>query len=413
MKPRHTAHRIGYRASCATRRRRSIWLLALSALLLSECFSLSSASAEKRGEAGLYVYMNHPSLKNFDEMYDAALAADYIDGAAISIEWNLVEPNPHVYDWSHLDKWVEKAILLNKKLSLGIIAGHFAPEWLYDPQIGVPRNNFNYNRNPRGVFCSVLAQPSPWHPAYLREYGAMITALSGHLRDMQVAGRPRGAVYDAVRIVKLSGINVTTEELRVAANKPDDGPCKQSDATAIWADAGFTPNRILSAWMKIATDTAQAFPDKTLAVDIIHRGAFPSIDDNGQIYTPSHDAPDDLTVMILNAAVPMFRDRLMVKWNALWQAKAPQEVLDAGHKGAQIGWQMNGFMGVREGSGCIYKPFVARTCETIDDFRAILDNGIAKGGNYIEIQAPNLNPNYAPAFESTHRRMKEALTPGR
>jgi hypothetical protein len=222
---------------------------------------------------------------------------------------------------------------------------------------------------------------------------------------LQGPGLPSGAVYKALRVVKLSGINNTTEELRVDATKPDNGPCQQSDAAAIWAQAGFTPDKVIAAWKTIAEDTAKAFPDKILSVDVIHRGAFPSIDNGGRVVPPTRDAPDDLTEKILNIAVPMYRDRLMVQWDALWQGKPPQEVLDSGAHGARIGWQMNGFMGVWGGSGCVYKPFHTAACNNLADFQSILDNGINYGGRYIEIHAPNANTDFAPAFQAAHSRL--------
>jgi hypothetical protein len=109
---------------------------------------------------------------------------------------------------------------------------------------------------------------------YLREYGKMIAALSEHLRSMQGRGMPPGAVYQAVRVVKLSGIDITTEELKVDTTPRDTGPCHQSDATAIWATAGSTPAKVIAASMTLAADTSRAVPDKLLPVSIIRQRRF-------------------------------------------------------------------------------------------------------------------------------------------
>jgi hypothetical protein len=381
------------------------WWSGLALLAYLAMPSASLAADTSASEAGFYVFMNHVALKNFDDVYTTALSQDYVDGAAIMLEWKAFEPQPDVYDWSDLDRWVEKAVTLHKKLSIGVVGGWFTPDWLYGSGYGVPKNSFNYDRSRRESACTILTLPSFWHPVYLREYGKMMAALSQHLRGLQGPGLPSGAVYKALRVVKLSGINNTTEELRVDATKPDNGPCQQSDAAAIWAQAGFTPDKVIAAWKTIAEDTAKAFPDKILSVDVIHRGAFPSIDNGGRVVPPTRDAPDDLTEKILNIAVPMYRDRLMVQWDALWQGKPPQEVLDSGAHGARIGWQMNGFMGVWGGSGCVYKPFHTAACNNLADFQSILDNGINYGGRYIEIHAPNANTDFAPAFQAAHSRL--------
>lgn len=77
----------------------------------------------------------------------------------------------------------------------------------------------------------------------------------------------------------------------------------------------------------------------------------------------------------------MFGPRFMAKWDGLSQSPIlPGEVLDAGRKGARIGWQMNDFLGVREGGGCIYAPIAIRPCANLGEFKAILEKGMAKGG---------------------------------
>ncbi len=382
-------------------------LLVLLALLAP--LSAEETAPAAGSETGLYLYMPHGYLPNHQAPYSAALSKGFIDGAAIMLEWNRIEPKPEVYDWSDLDKWVRQTVQLHKRLCIGVIAGLFAPDWLYGPGYGVPRNSFRYNRSSVGMACIVMSQPSVWHPVYLREYGKTLTALCRHLHEMPIPGQPAGAAYQALRLIKLSGINNTTEELRVDTTKPDNGPCHQSDAAAIWAADGFAPDKIVSAFMAIAAETAQVFPDKLLSLAIIHRSAFPPIDNNGHIYATSATptpAPDALTERILETAVPVYRERILVQWDALWNGRPPAEVFAAGKRGARIGWQMNGFMGEWGGSGYIYPGWKIGACKTPADFQSILDNGINLGGHYIEVQMGNVNnPAMAPAFQEAHDRV--------
>jgi len=382
--------------------------LACAAIALLLCL-VTTAAADQSSEDGLYIYVRWPYLAYWKDKYEAALDADYVDGASISLEWNRIEPNPGVYDWSSLDPWLKKTVGLNKKLALGVIAGDFAPQWLYGPGFGAARVQFQFNKYTLGAVCATLNQPVFWSPVYLKTYARLLDALANHLRQVAVPGRKADAVYDALRVIKVSGINVTTEELRVPANKPDNGPCKQSDAAALWAAAGYTPAKALAAWATIAKATDRAFPDKILAVDIIHRRAFPPIDDEGRPFELAEKAPDALTAKIIDLGISLFHRRFMVKWDALSQARIlPAEVIDAGRSGAKIGWQMNDFLGVRGGSGCIYAPFAIRACDNLDDFRAIIDNGVAKGGKFIEIQPPNANASFAPAFRRAHSAIQAA-----
>lgn len=321
------------------------------------------------------------------------------------VQWASIEPAPGVFDFSNLDRWLEEAIQSKKKISLGIMAGWFTPAWLYDEDHQVPMNSFNYNRNPQGTaLCTVLQLPSPWNPVFLKEYGQAISALSHHLREFQAPGVPRGAAYDAVRIVKLAGINNTTEELRLNANRADNGPCHQSDAPSIWAAAGFTPRKIESAWATIADNIALAFPDKILSVDIIQAGAFPPIDDSGVIYRPQPRTLDSLTNKILAIGIPRFKGKFAVQWDALSQLPPNPAVLAAGAKGAIVAWQMNQILGPAGGSGCFYENH-RLPCQSIEDFQSILDNGINLGGKFIEIWAPNVDF-YAEIFVKAHNRLK-------
>jgi len=367
--------------------------------------TLAAQTTRGADEAGLYLYLAHPGLANFDALYSAGLTEPYIDGAAIIVQWAQLEPRPEVYDWSILDKWALKTVLLHKQLSVGVSSGLFAPEWIYGAGYRVPKNSFDFNRSGNGISCVVLTQPSFWNPVYLGEYRKMIAAMSEHLRALKGPDIPPGAVYQALRVVKLSGINITTEELKVDTTPPDTGPCHQSDATAIWAEAGFTPAKTVSAFMTLAADTSRAFPEKLLSLSVIHRNAFPPIDDNGHVYS-TIPIPDVLTARILASAIPIYRSRLLVQWNALWQGGPPTEVLAAGKQGARIGWQMNGFRGDWTGSGCIYPGFKIRDCETVADFQSILDNGIDLGGRYIEVQGPSVgNKLWEPAFQAAHDRL--------
>jgi len=364
----------------------------------------SSAATAPPEETGLYLYIGLPDLPKFDPHFCEALSKDFVDGALVDAYWNEIESKPGVYDWTILDRWVQRVVTLHKRLSIAVLAGLYTPKWLYSPPYSVPENDFDYNRSSVGVSYIRMAQPTFWSPAYLREYGKTMDALARHLHEMQIPGQPPDAAWQALRIVKISGVNNTTEEIRVDNTKPDNGPCHQSDAAAIWAKAGYTPNKAVSALLTITDETAHAFPGKLMSVAIIHRNAFPPVDNAGHIVAPI--VPDAATTGFLNAAVPKYRDRLLVQWNALWNGWAPKELVAAGKSGARIGFQMNGFMGAWGGSGYIYPHWKIEACKTPADFQYLLDNGLNMGAHYIEVHFASVdNPNWAPAFHEAHARM--------
>ena len=385
-------------------------LSALTLLVATPRLLAEQPASPPPEETGIYLYIAYPNLPHFDAPLCDALSKKFIDGALVEAYWDVIEPKPGMYDWTSLDRWVQRIAALHKRVSIAILAGLYTPKWLY--AAGVPENDFDYNRAGVGYgYANIrMAQPSFWHPVYLREYGKMMDALSRHLREMQVPGQPAGAAYQALRIVRISGVNNTTDELRVDNSKPDNGPCHQSDAAAIWAKAGYTPNKAVAALMDITDETAHAFPGKLMSVAIIHRGAFPAIDNAGRIVVPV--VPDLATQGFLDAAISKYRDRLIVQWDALSNGTAPAELIAAGKKGARIGFQMNGFMGAWGGSGYIYPHWKLEACKTPADFQRMLDNGLNMGAHYIEAQFASIdNPNWAPAFHEAHDRMWSIKTP--
>ena len=361
--------------------------------------------SQKIDYKGLYVYIN-PLWVNQTSYMENALSKPYIDGAAIVVEWKRLEPAPGQYEFSDMDKWVGAVVAQHKKIDFGVMAGTWSPEWLYDQNHQVSKVSFDYNRNPQGTpNCTVLTLPTPWSPTYINEYNKMMQEVARHFHELKVPGFPQGAAFDALRIVKLTGINNTTEELRLYAGAHphgDNGACHQTSAPPVWAAAGFTPSKIKMAWTEMSDNTANAFPGKILSVDIIRVNAFPAIDDSGNVYRPEPGANDRLTNEILSIGLSRYKGRFAVQWNALTSEEPDTAVTDAGTKGAIVGWQMNQFMH-ENGSGCFYGRQRAE-CKSVEDFQEMFDNGIKRGGQYIEIWAQSVD-DFAPAFQNAHNQL--------
>ena len=369
----------------------------------------SGPGADKSAQeaAGLYLYLAHPDLDRFRPSYLEGLSKDYVDGIALVVRWDRLEPKPGIFDWSDLDRWVVPTISIGKKLSIGVIAGFFTPKWLYQAGYDVPKNDFAFDPSNSGKTCQAWSQPSVWNPVFLHQYAAALTALADHLRQVKVDGKAAGSALEALTVIKLSGINNTTEELRVDSTRPDTGPCRQSDASSLWAKAGFTPERLIDAVKTIGSATAKTFPKRELGLAIIHKFAFPEIDDEGRTHEGT-SIPDEVTARILRSVVPIYGKRLLVQWNALWQGAPPPEVVSARNGGASLGWQMNGFLGAWGGSGCIYPHWEIGPCKSAQDFHSILENGLNLGATYIEIQIGSvLEKAWQPAFEAAHIRLQE------
>ena len=376
-------------------------ILATLCLAPSWCY----AAPQSRDYRGLYV-MVYPAWTPQHASFQNALSKPFVDGATIIMQWMVLEPQPGVFDFSTLDPWIDFAVAHNKSISLGVMAGCYTPEWLYGPGFQVPTCSFKYNRSPQSTpHMMNLVLPLVWNSTYIDQYDRMIQAIGQHLRELDVPGAPKGAAYDALTMVKIDGINNTTEELRLYANMYPGGaagPDRRSSAPPIWAAAGFTPRKVEGAWTALADNFATTFPDKILSMDIIQVNGFPAVDDSGSIYRPAPGETDRLTNEIIAIGLSHYKGRLAVQWNALSNRPPDPAVIDAGEHGAIVGWQLNEFLGIK-GSGCFYGDQRA-PCRSMDDFQKMLDNGIQTGGRFIEIWPADVD-DFAAAFESAHSRL--------
>jgi len=391
-------------------------LPALLAAAIPACAS-QPASLPALDYRGLYLFIDpRATPQRMPKLYHdciTALANPDIDGATIIVRWSdlypAAGPGPRNYDWAMLDRWVGRIAGIGKKLSLGVVAGSDAPAWLFQPPDSVPAHRFTFNAGPvanhRGI---TRLLPSPWDPVFLRRYDEMIADLSRHLRAI--------GAYEAVRIVKFEGLNSITEELGVGATRKVDYdfPLDNSEyLTEGWAKAGLTPDRILHAWKDTTEHIAAAFPDKLLSVDILQNYAgFPPIDNAGRIVAQPPGGTDAITADLIERTLrpgpdrPGYYGRFSVQWDALSNRPnlTDPEVLRAGKMGAPIAWQMNCRMGADLGSGFVDPDGSFRPCRTADEYRAMLDNGIDLGGEFIEVFAANV-VQFPAALHEPHRRI--------
>ena len=386
--------------------------------------------SERNPAAGLYLFEDHVDLPNWREMYHAGISSPDIDGAAVMLNWKSIEPSPGHFCWDALDLELSDVLKLGKTFTIGLVAGGQAPTWLYDT-VGVPALRdvtFNATLNKTGKNCQKLNQPLVWDARYIHQYAEVMVALANHLKRIKLPPPTSGTAFDALVAVKLSGINVGTEELRLDQHPatPSLAACPEPDVAAMWKAHGYRSELVYQAWVKIADLTAGAYPGKLLNMDVIVNGAFPNIDVNGNTY-PAPNGPgkkhviEPLNAQILKYAIAKYKSGLMVQWDALSQdGILPLEVTESGKQGALMGYQMNGFGGGNfAGSGCIYNPgFVIGPCRNVNDYAQALLDGIQAGGHYIEVQPPNVavqylqppNPNipsFLPAFAKAQQVMRQ------
>ena len=121
--------------------------------------------------------------------------------------------------------------------------------------------------------CRTVKIPAPWATQYQGAYGDLMVALAAHLKS-------RAGAYQAVRIIKMTAINESTQETRLPASngrKAVEGGCSQSDAVSTSQGLGYRPSKVIQAWTRMAASVDRAFPDKLIAMPILERNDFPSL----------------------------------------------------------------------------------------------------------------------------------------
>jgi hypothetical protein len=325
--------------------------------------------------SGVYVQsdpLRGPSQKLPDSVY----SAPQVNGVSLGLIWSTIEPSAGVFDWSTLDAEVTRAVASGKKISISVDANRdvlgsdafSTPPWLFNE--GVPELQFTALRQ-NGTSYTVDLAP-PWNPTYQQAYAAMMQALSSHLHSI-------GGAYADTTIVKVTGIDQITAETRLPAT---------TNSTLIWQAAGYTPNAVINAWKTLATSVNAAFPDKVLGTEVLDGSAFPPINNQGQIVTPSDPSYVDVTQQIINAGLASYAGRYEVQWDGLNSSFLSHVVLGAEQQGAIGGWQTNHWLTSGAGFG---SSFSTAMTPTQSQYQQILDFGARQGaGQYIEIWPSDL-----------------------
>ena len=99
----------------------------------------------------------------------------FLKGTSCDFPWDEVEKSPGEYDWSILDKAVERAYKEKISLYISFEAGPKTPEWVYEK--GVPKVITNATKNP-GAFDHYPYYLSPEYKTY---YHRFLTEVAKHI----------------------------------------------------------------------------------------------------------------------------------------------------------------------------------------------------------------------------------------
>ena len=353
---------------------------------------------------GIYVYAGLDTATNSPAAAPLfqALNQPGVDGLLLVGLWTNLETNFNSYSWTKLDQWMRIAADARKKITLSIRAGDGIPDWLYlPPPNGADATRLDFTISPKDgktTNCQPDTIAVPWEAAFQTNWSLMLSNLAAHLKSQ--------GTYSNLTLLRLTGINRTSDELRLPAETPFTNkingtglPCV-SDAPAIWQMHGYTPSNLLSAWSNVVASFNSSFPDKSFCVAIIPyppQLPFPPIDDHGQIIT---NLPPDQNQPLLQLAGQMLPGRFVVQFNFLITGANSNPAVPAAARsyGTLTAYQVNNWdaaLGGASGSACGGTVLNPSPC---DDalYLKMLQEGIYPLGQtnslrsqYIEVWATN------------------------
>lgn len=358
---------------------------------------------------GIYVFSNDVSQlsKTTATNVTAALSVPGVDGLVLDIAWSAIEPSMGQYDFTLLDQWIDRAAGLGKKVDLAITAGGSEPAWLFQ-QAGAPPLNFTIS--PHGgqtSQCQTETLTTPWNAAFLAQWDSMLANVAAHLKS---TGR-----YGSITMLRLTGINRTTEEFRLPAETAQStGLACVTNALTTWQQAGYKPSLLLQGWDGITTSFKKSFPDKFFSIAIIPSNAFPAIAEDGTLIKGT---PSDANQPLLALAAQKFPGHLIIQMDFLMTGEAPSSaVIQYGQTfNTMIAWQTNEYFGsTGQGAACS-EPVSNPTPCTSTTFLQMLETGIyplgqsnALRGQYIEVFQSNANA-FPDAVFTAHYELEPLL----
>lgn len=338
-------------------------------------FALAPAAifAQTADLRGIYLYTNDVSqiTPATTTQITAALSISGIDGLALVIGWDALEPSMGQYQWTLLDQWMGQAIAKGKKVDLVVLSGASTPSWLFQSAPagpGAAALNFTVTpHNGQTGKCQTVTMAAPWSDTFLGRWDALLSALSTHLKN--------AGTYNAVTLVRLTGLNRTTEELRLPNETAQStGLSCITDAIATWQQAGYRPALLTQAWTSILNSFQKGFPDKFFSMSLIPTAAaFPPIADDGSIITGRRP---DVTQSLVAAANQKFPAHLIAQFDFLMpgEAVSPDVLTAVQTLGTLAAFQTNEYLG-GQGAAC-GEPVTNPTPCTATTFLDLLETGI-------------------------------------
>ena len=386
---------------------RTRWLLTgLLAIALAQSAALPASAATTLPDIrGIYVIGQKFFLGN--GQLAQAIAMPSVDGILVDLDWtDLASPTAiKTYDWTLLDSMVQLAVTQDppKKFEIAIITGGTTPAWVFAPPpqgLGAASGNFEYVQADKpGATCISEQLALPWDGNYVGTYADLLQQLSAHLKAQ--------GWYSSMTMLRLTGINTLTDELRLPAEPPSavaQFPCLSGNLQE-WVHVGYTQGMLATGWRQLLTGAMRAFPDKLFNVALITANGFPAFTPNGTpILSPPSAVQQASGVVLSNLlqiAGQQLAGQLVLQSNGLVNAAQldTTTISLAQANGALLAWQTNEWELQTGGAACGGSRASPVTCQSEGEFGTLLTTGIYPQGtdgtnplkaSYLELFAPNI-----------------------
>ena len=359
---------------------------------------------------GIYIYSSDVSSisSNYALTLSKSLVVPGVDGLVLVIAWSGLEPTNRVFCWTNFDFWMNQAVRMGKKVDVAIMAGSSIPAWVFVPEAngGAGAAPLNFTVSPHSgatTNCLATTNAVPWDTNYLAAWNLMLSHLASHLKS--------AGTYGKVTLLRLTGINRTTDELRLPAETAQSTHLEcVSNAPALWQSVGYTPDKLLFAWSNLLSSFQTYFPDKLFSVAIIPDNPFPPIDSNTNLVSGSKTAEN---APLLALAGQELAGRLVVQFNFLMTGTNANPAVPAAAQayGTLTAYQSNNYYGP-EGGGAACGGDAANPVPcTNDTYLAELQEGIYPLGltNGLRSQYLEVFPANVIAFSNAIWEAHQAL----
>jgi hypothetical protein len=323
-------------------------------VFLATVVPFPAAFADTGPVKGIYCLMK--AMKPVDSLVSKIT---FLTGLSIRAHWKGLEPEEGKFDWSYLDGAIDDARKAGKKAMLRVLPGYFSPDWLNKK--GVRFIELKDENIYRSTYGEPVRIPLPWDEAYLNEWVKFVVQLGA-----------RYSRYSELVLVHMAGPTCFSGEMHL--------PKFSQESRQVVEAAGYSKNNIVNAWEKVIDAFAEAFPDKSLALNL----AIPFRRDG---------ALED----ILQYASAKLGKRLCAQDNQLsdhHDDSASYELVQTlGRQGVNIGFQML--------DSATDRP------DRQGSLSVSIEQGLMAGAQYFEIyQSDLLQPQNSSLFEELDKKLR-------